>query len=103
MAFKITPDPTFTAKFNFVYPGGDTTPVSVEYKYHDKTQLDEYYQQVKGKTNFECLDMIIVSWEGFHAPWSEQAYQDVASKYPSAPAQFYDAFHRELLGARRKN
>ena len=78
--------------------------LDVEYRYKSKSALKTYYENMSGKTDEEALDEIIVGWKGKEVPeYSTEAMVDLMERYPAAAAEFFEAYRKELTGAKQKN
>ncbi|MEI7682665.1 MAG: phage tail assembly chaperone [Betaproteobacteria bacterium] len=101
--FNFTLDPTFKTKFRLQLPGGKSVPVTVEFKYFNRDQVRDYFDNLSGKNDPESLAEIIVGWDGLGEAYSLDSITELCKRLPSAATQFFDAWRGELFEARRKN
>ena len=102
--FKINPNPTFTAKVPLSVPGeSKRATVDVEFKHLSRKAIQEFFQNLEGKTDAESLGEIIVGWKGIDAPFSAQSLETLLDNYPAAGRELFEAFRVELMEARAKN
>lgn len=102
--FKLQPNPTFKAQVGIAVAGQDKpAEIEVEYKYLGKSRLKSYFEALDGKSDAEALAEIMVGWAGIDADYSPAALATLLDNYPTAAADLFEAFRRELLEARRKN
>lgn len=101
---KLKPNPTFKAKVAISVAGEQRLPViDVEFRYLDRDSVQNYFENLRGKTDAEGLSEIVVGWSGVDAPYSAEALATLLNSYPAAAADLFEAFRRELLEAKRKN
>lgn len=102
--FKLNPDPTFRASVAISVPGSDKPQtIAVDFKHLPKSALRDYFSGIEGKTDGEALGAIIAGWSGVDTDYSPEALDLLLDNYPTAAAELFDAYRRELLDASRKN
>ena len=102
--FKLNPNPTFTAKVPLSIPGeSKRATVDVEFKHLSRKAIQEFFQNLEGKTDAESLAEIIVSWKGIDAAYSAETLATLLDNYPAAGRELFEAFRLELMEARAKN
>ena len=101
---KLQPNPTFKVKIAISVAGEQRLPViEVEYRYLTREGVQEYFENLRGKTDAESLAAIVVGWSGVDAAYSPEALAALLNSYPAAAADLFEAFRKELLEAKRKN
>lgn len=102
--FKLNPNPTFKAKAQITVPG-EAKPVAIEvtFKHLTRTKIKAYFEGLEGKSDADALGEILVGWSGVDEDYSPEALAELLDNYPSAAAELFDCFRRELLEARAKN
>lgn len=102
--FKLQPNPTFKAMVAIAIAGQDKpAEIEVEFKYLGRAAVRAFFDGLDGKSEAEALAEIVVGWSGVDAPYGQQALATLLDNYPTAAFDFFEAFRRELLEARRKN
>lgn len=102
--FKLTPNPTFTAKVPLSVPGQDKPAnVDIEFKHLSRPKIKTYFEGLEGKTDTDALGEIIIGWKGIDEDYSPEALQELLDNYPAAAGELFEAFRKELMEARRKN
>lgn len=101
---KLQPNPTFKTKVAISVAGEAIGQmIDVEFKYLNKTKIKAYFENIAGKSDADALAEIIVGWSGVEAAYSAEALAELVDSYPSASADLFEAFRRELLESKRKN
>ena len=101
---KLQPNPTFKTKVSISVAGeARNQDIEVEFKYLSKSKIKSCFEEIAGKTDSDALFDIVVGWSGVEVAYSKDALAELIDNYPSAAADMFEAFRRELLEAKRKN
>jgi hypothetical protein len=100
---KLQPNPTFKAKVSISVAGDRNQDIDVEFKYLSKTKIKTYFEDISGKSDADALAEIIVGWSGVEVAYSAEALAELIDNYPSAAADLFEVFRKELMEGKRKN
>jgi len=101
---KLQPNPTFKAKVPVSIAGQvRPTEIEVEFKYMSRSELREFFARNSGENDDVVVKEIIVGWSGVEEAFSEEALDRLLDKIPTASADLFAVFRRELLESKQKN
>ena len=101
--FKVTPSPTFTVAVEISQPGAENAVLNIEFKAKTRPQIADFLERGKTITLDEAVKEVVVGWRDVDAAFSPETLQDVLDNYPKAASAIYEAYWREIAGAREKN
>lgn len=101
---KINPNPEFTADVEITIPGQEKSgKMSLTFKYKTKSELVEFWDLVKDKTDVEALEEFCVGWDGIDAEFTPENIEKFFNNYPASAREIVTEYQRLLLESRVKN
>jgi len=101
--FKLQPDATFTATVDIPVAGQGTKPLTLDFKYHDRDALTQFFESLPGRKDDDILTNIVVDWKDVDADFSPESLARLLTSYPGAAGAIVRKFVDEATGARVKN
>lgn len=107
--FRLTPNPTFTAKVFLSVPGAEKAqPVPFTFKHKGRTAMVEWLATSPGTPDADVLDKVITDWgvvdgDGQPVKYSRDALAELLENYPAARFEIFNAYVDELSKAKAKN
>lgn len=104
MSLKLQPNPTFTATADISVPGQERpAKITVTFRHLSRNKLKDFFAGLEGKPDTESLAEIITGWDGVDEKFSPEALAEFLDNYPTAAAELYESFRKNLLESRAKN
>lgn len=102
---KLTADPTFEAEVKVTVPGqGAPVPVSLTFKYMQKSQVDEFLALAKGRSDDAVVMDLVVGWgPEINAKFSTENLATFLDNYHAAASEIVMTYFRELTASKTKN
>jgi hypothetical protein len=102
---KLKANPTFKAKVMIPVAGGESLPVTFEFRHMTRDALESFLGgEDAGKRSYEDTTCAIVAgWEGVDAPFSREAVAELFQNYMGAPLAILEVYGKELGKARLGN
>jgi len=100
---KLQPDPTFKAKVDIAVPGAAPAGVVFTFKHRTRQEMERFLPTVNEmKDDAQLIMAVAVGWE-LADDFTEANVSALADAYIAAPAAIFEAYLKELTGARTKN
>lgn len=104
--FKRDPNPVFKAVVDISQPGGESRPLSLNFRHKTSSQLEAFIAETAPRTDAEMLQAMVASVDAdLKQPGETDAdfLADVCEKYPTAKSDIFRTYLRELTQSRVKN
>lgn len=109
--FKLNPAPTFVAQVPLSVPGkAEPVPLSITFKHKGKEALYLWLESAREQSDDHAtLSSVIDGWSGLldeaggPVPYSADNLQRLLDNYPSAAAELFRSYTKELSESKRKN
>lgn len=100
---KLQPDPTFKAKVEIAVPGATPASVVFTFKHRTRQEMERFLPSVTQMEDDAQLIMAVATGWELADDFTEENVKALADSYISAPAAIFEAYLKELTGARSKN
>lgn len=100
---KLQPDPTFQAKVEIAVPGAAPAGVVFTFKHRTRQEMERFLPTVGEMENDTQMVMAICTGWELADEFNVANVAALVDSYISAPAAIFEAYLKELTGARAKN
>lgn len=98
----LNPDPTFNAKVEIHVPGKEPAEVVFTFKHRDRDELKAFAEAMKDMKDVDVIMNMAIAWD-LTDPFTPDSIALLVKKYFTAAAATFNAYLRELTGAKEKN
>lgn len=100
--FTLDPKPTFDLKVPVPVPGEGFTEITLTCRYRNRTQFEQFLDEIKEKTNSEIVMLVATGWN-VDAEFNEGNVEKLVENYMGSASSIVGAYAEELMKVRGKN